>query len=811
MPHQPLPPPRALRYSFGVDREGWSRVRSRWPWLALLALSLLLHLWGLGGRSFHHDESIHAHSAYDLATHGIYRYDPTYHGPLLYYLTAGTFLVAGDSDFTARLPIAVAGVLLLGVAWSLRRPLGEGAAWWTGLLATLSPTMLFYGRFLRMDILELLCASAAAVAAWRAAHGSSRAWVWFGIWTALAFATKENAYVTAALVVATWAVMVLLEGVRRALPATVRFLVANRWGILTAAATAVVVVVPLFTVFFAHPEDWFFPGRAITYWWGQHEMGRVAGPWWFHLPRLAIYEFLTVGAALVWVVRHHRRLRLMDRALFVFAVLSVAMYAYLREKVPWLTVHQVWAFLPLAGAQLADTFSPRGRWWGRTAAGFGLAATVACTITASFILDEVSPNRRRVEALTYVQTCPDLQPVVREGQRLGAEGVDPVAAVSGDGGWPLTWYWRHVPVWWDIPRPGLRPPLVVCNPEQEAEVRRRLGPGYVSERLPLRAWWLMENSSPSITDVLRYVFLRLPWGIIGSTDVIVLHATGEESPGAQPAAVPAAISSALPVKAARVFGQGWLGEPRGLAVRADGVVAVADSGLSTVHLFAPDGKPLDAKVPPDLSQPEAVAWTPEGLLVIADTWNHRLRLLDVDSGVVRDLPAPPGGWYGPRGVAVATDGTIAATDTGNKRIVLIQSRGAAAQARVISGPGQGPGQLVEPGGITWLDPDSLLVCDTGNHRLQELDRDGAARRVVPLPGAWTDFYARPQVTVVAPGLWLASDTSGKALLVVRRGVVSRIDLGGSGITPTGVARQGSSLYVADLAGRVWVFDLALNS
>ena len=152
------------------------------PWLLLVVFSLTLHLWGLGGRSYHHDEAIHAHAAHVILKEGIYQYDPTYHGPLLYFLTAATFIVGGESDFTARLPIALAGVLLIAVAWSLRRPFGPRAAWWMGLLATISPIYLYYGRFLRMDILEALVASAAFVALWRAVHGSSRAWVWVGVW-----------------------------------------------------------------------------------------------------------------------------------------------------------------------------------------------------------------------------------------------------------------------------------------------------------------------------------------------------------------------------------------------------------------------------------------------------------------------------------------------------------------------------------------------------------------------------------------------------------------------------------------------------
>jgi uncharacterized protein (TIGR03663 family) len=793
-----------------MDRPGWARGR-RWPWLALVALALVLHLWGLGDRSFHHDESIHAHSSYNLLASGIYRYDPTYHGPLLYYLTAAAFAVLGDSDFTARLPVALAGVLLVAVAWSLRRPLGERAAWWTGLLATISPTCLYYGRFLRMDVLEMLTASAAAVAFFRAARGSPRAWIWAGVFTGLAFATKENAYVTSALVVAVWLVMAVAGGPVRSLRATLLFLGRHRWGLLTAVASATLVVVPLFTVGFSRPEDWFFPGKAIGYWWGQHEIARVAGPWWYHLPRLGLYEFLALGAALAWTLRRRRRMGRLEVALLLFGVLSVVLYGYLREKVPWLAVHQVWAFLPLAGAQLGRTFSGRGRWWSRTLAGAALAITAVFSLQASFVLDEISPKMTRVEALIYVQTCPEIQSVVAEGIELRDAGADPAAAVSGSGAWPLTWYWRHVPVWWSEPRPGLRPPLVIADAEGEAEVRRLLGPGYRSERVPLRAWWLMEQQTPSSKDIVRYLATRVPWGGVGASDVVLLRRSEEPVEWLRSSPPPAALAEQLPVTAAHVFGEGWLAEPRGIAVRDDGVVAVADVGGSAVLLFDRRGEPLQAALPGDLSQPEAVAWTPERMLVIADTWNHRVLLVDPESGAVRALPTPPEGWYGPRGLAVAPDGTVAVSDTGNKRLVLLSSRDGAAEVRVVGSGGTAPGFFVEPVGLAWLDRDRLLVCDTGNRRLQMVSRDGAAMRLVPLPGGWSEFYSRPQVAALGPRLWLASDTPAATLWLVRDGVPEPIDLGSDGIVPSGLAVDGSRLLVADVGGRIWVFDLSVNS
>jgi len=780
------------------------RALRRWPWVALLLASLGLHLWQLGERTLHHDESIHAHGAWVLFDTGSYRYDPTYHGPLLYYLSAAAFLVE-DSDFTARLPVALAGVSLVLVAFALRRTLGGRAAWWTGLLATVSPIYLYYGRFLRQDVLEVATASASAVMVVAALRGRPRAWVWAGAWAGLALATTEVAYVTAALVGSTWLTLAAGGGLRQAVPGTVRWLWRHRLGIAAAVATTVLVSIPMYTVGFAHGRDWAFPLKAISYWWGQHSIERVWGPWWHYLPRLALYEMLPIGAALAWVVRRRRRLRRLELALLVFGLESIAMYCYLGEKVPWLAVHQVWAFLPLAGCQLARTFGPHGRWWSRTVAGVAIVLTTTSALVASFVLPEISPRRERVEALHYVQTCPEVKGVAAEGVALAAAGADPAAAVAGEAGWPLTWYWRRVPVWWQEPEPGTRPPLVLCDPDQEPEVRRVLGPGYRSERVPLRAWWPPpDNPVPSPSELLRYIVTRRPWSGIGAAEGVVLR-PGEEPPGAREVPVPATLAAALGATGARLVGEGWLSEPWGIAVAADGTLAVADVGLSAVVLFDPAGVPRVVEVPGGLKQPEAVAWTPDGVLVVSDTWGHRVLLLRPDTGAVAPLPEPEGGWFGPRGVAVSTGGRLAVSDTGNKRLVLFAP--GATRLETWGSAGAAPGELVEPGGLAFLGEVRVLVCDTGNRRLQVLGDAGAAPVVLPLPGTWADFYSRPQVAVLGPDRWLASDPPSGALVEVAGRDVRRHDLRLDGVEPTGLAVSGSDFYLADRRGWVWHLHL----
>lgn len=501
------------------DRDSIDPGRRTILWGVLLLVSVGLHLWGLDSRSYHHDESLHARLSWNLVEHGAYRYDPTYHGPVLYLATAVVYQVLGDSDFTARLPAALAGIALLWVCWNLRRHLGEWPAWWSGVLVTVSPTMLYFGRFARMDIPELLWASAAVVSWLDALQGRPRAWIWLGCWSGLALATKENVYVTAALLAATGVFVGLDEGPTRAVRAVRAWATENWRGVLLAGGVAAVLSTTLHTVGWTRPEDALFPLKAVRYWWEQHEIQRVAGPWWFHLPRLVQYEFLILGAGLAWVVRGLRGLGRLEFSLMVFGLASVAMYAYLGEKVPWLVVHQSWAFIPLAGLQAAAAFSRQGTWLARTLVSAGLGATIVASLTLSFVLDEISPARQRVESVHFVQTTPEFAYLAR-GVTSDAGWTGGVF-VAGDSVWPLNWYWRHAGVLWRLPTGGDRPALVVCNPEDVATVRAAIGDGYRERAVPLRSWWLMAARPGSVSDWVRYLFTRKYWGSIGSTMCVV--------------------------------------------------------------------------------------------------------------------------------------------------------------------------------------------------------------------------------------------------------------------------------------------------
>ena len=124
----------------------------RFLWAALVAVNLVTHVALLGERAMSHDESMHAFYSHELATRGEFRHDPMMHGPYLFHSTALVFLLLGESDLTARLLQAMLGVGLVPVLWLYRRYLGRAGALLAALLVTISPSLLFYGRYARNDV-----------------------------------------------------------------------------------------------------------------------------------------------------------------------------------------------------------------------------------------------------------------------------------------------------------------------------------------------------------------------------------------------------------------------------------------------------------------------------------------------------------------------------------------------------------------------------------------------------------------------------------------------------------------------------------
>lgn len=206
--------PTILSRTIDLTRINWEVV----AFTVVIIASIVAHLWGLGRMALHHDESIHAWSSWRLYTGSggfncwsgldeegrprggvsslTYCYDPVYHGPSLYYLTALAYFLFGDGDAQARLPMAVAGILMSASAWWLRPYLGRSGALLAAILLTFSPSLLYYTRFARHDGLMVLWEVWMLIGALRWLDTGRARWLYLtAAAVALAIATHELYYI----------------------------------------------------------------------------------------------------------------------------------------------------------------------------------------------------------------------------------------------------------------------------------------------------------------------------------------------------------------------------------------------------------------------------------------------------------------------------------------------------------------------------------------------------------------------------------------------------------------------------------------
>jgi predicted membrane-bound mannosyltransferase len=117
----------------------------------ILLLALTTRYADLGARVMSHDESLHTYYSWRLYEFGEFSHTPLMHGPVLFHMTALSYFLFGDSDFTARLYPATLGVLMVLYPLLLRRWLGRVGALLTSVMLLISPMVLFHNRYIRED------------------------------------------------------------------------------------------------------------------------------------------------------------------------------------------------------------------------------------------------------------------------------------------------------------------------------------------------------------------------------------------------------------------------------------------------------------------------------------------------------------------------------------------------------------------------------------------------------------------------------------------------------------------------------------
>jgi uncharacterized protein (TIGR03663 family) len=516
-------------------RARWTQVRVAFgryelAFAAVVGIALAARVVELTAKPFHHDESEHAWFTWLLVSGHGYHYDPVYHGPVQFYVMSLLYLLIGAGDLAARLAPALVGAALTGVPYLLRRQIGSVAALAAAVLFCISPSYVYFSRFVREDIYAA-CVTLALIAAIFRFLDRPRAWhpsLILGL-LAVSFAVKETTYITLA-VFATFFVFALLWQARRAgslhrapLAVTTGSVGRDAW--IWGAATFVAVYALLFTTFLTNPhglQDGLIEG--IRYWLSQQPVNRGGQPPFYYLVILPAYEWPALLLAAVGVFAVVRRPTLLGLFLVWDFAVSLGVYSAAGERMPWLTLHPLLPLILLAGIGTQTLWTNRRALPARVGLAFGLVAA-GWSIWTAAALSYGHPADPR-EMLVFTQTSVDVPPVrdrifaldrylVAHRERHLRLEVD---GWSGSA-WPWGWYLRDLPVAYpDMSKPDFKPTgeaLVVTDVN-----RARLLPflrGYRGYRFRLRVWWVVDYGGGSLRDWGRWFFHRRQWGPLGST------------------------------------------------------------------------------------------------------------------------------------------------------------------------------------------------------------------------------------------------------------------------------------------------------
>ena len=797
--------------------------------LAVLALvTLFSRLWMLGARVMSHDESLHVYYSWLLATGKGFAHNPMMHGPFLFESTALMDILFGTNDFTSRLIPVILGTFIAVIVPRLLKPwLGQTGALLTSVLLIISPFILYFSRYIRHDILVIAWVLLAVIAIFRyLKNKEERNLVVLAVALALMLATMEISFIYLAI----FAGFLLMTGVRKyrfswmtwrlslefdllivlitlgaffssqiALPilnplwskftgapfvglaalstqgiewatgvsgirlwtlfGTFAFISTviglwwntNKW--LKLAGLFLTISVLLFTTFLRNPAGigTGFIG-SLGYWLSQQAVARGSQPWYYYLIVFPLYEYLPlIGGILATItfLFFRKSISVTQRSFVFFLVwwvvsiligLSIA-----GEKMPWLSTHIAIPFILLTGwwigrliealwLELHDVMSWRTIVGWVTLVGIVLmgGATVRTSVAANYINYDYT-----TEFIDYAHGAPGvkwaLSDIASIANHTGA-GRGLKIAYDDQVSWPMTWYLReyqNAAYYGAEPnRQALDAPVVIAGPKNWNKVEAILGNRYHRFEL-IRLWWPVEDYKNltwerirnAITDPLMRQAL---WEIFWNRDYRkYAEITGQ--PLNPPTAWP--LQESMRVYVEKEIALQMLSLDIGSTMLED-LPAPVDAYGEVQRSVLPDQIFTNA----GLNGARGVALAPDGSVYVADTGNSRVVRIDSNGNFLTswgsrtpdgELPPSAGTFLEPWGIAVDPQGNVYVADTWNHRIQKFDANGNfKAEWGGFEQQSDGTAYLWGPRGIAVASDGRIYVTDTGNKRVVIFDSNG---------------------------------------------------------------------------------------
>jgi uncharacterized protein (TIGR03663 family) len=344
------------------------------------------------------------------------------------------------------------------------------------------------------------------------------------------------------------------------------------------------------------------------------------------------------------------------------------------------------------------------------------------------------------EFLVYAHAASGPKEILKQVEEISKRtvgGKNIRVAYIGDALYPYWWYFRDYPnkTWYEsadkLTKELLSYPVVIGDDQYDSQVKSILKDQYVEYNYK-RLWWPMQDyfnltaarlwsaiSNPQMRQALMNIWLNKDY---------TLYATIKNNPNLTLETWQPSAGLHFYVRkdvVSLIWNYGTV--PAAAAPAVDPYAAKAVS--LTPDRFFGQGGTGDGQ----FNGPRGIALAPDGSIYVVDSGNNRIQHFSAEGqwlsswgtfASVDQGEAPGGTFNQPFGIAVGPDGSVYVADTWNYRIQKFTADGKFVTMWGVSGQAETPDAFWGPRGLAIDSAGHVYVSDTGNKRIAVFDANG---------------------------------------------------------------------------------------
>jgi uncharacterized protein (TIGR03663 family) len=433
------------------------RKHHYWIFIFLILTAIFLRFYNLPLRVLHHDEAGgHDFFTMVLCENHEYTYDPQFHGPFLYHATCLSYFIFGRNVFALRFMPALFGVLLLPYIYWLRRALGTYGYLAASALLAVSPSFVYYSRFLLHDMFYLFFIINMWYGIYRFRE-TKKIRYWVLTWAAAAamFTVKESAFIVG-FVMITYFVLDYLYSLYKAYPVQQILPVALRkfpddvkrhlFLILTAALSFSVVFTTIYSSGFRFPGNIWRGIVLPLQQWGTVATSVTghAKPYTYYFLIFQRYELAIFILGILGLIMATKSNNKFWQMIVYYAILNDLAYFIMSYKTPWLITHLLLPLILLAGYFVEQVYHLVQENYQRYTLFFTTLlmiffVSLGLSVEANFYSYDNDQN-----ILTYVQATREVKTFLEKYDHYARSlGKQPLTLFLPEDYWTQKWYLRN--------------------------------------------------------------------------------------------------------------------------------------------------------------------------------------------------------------------------------------------------------------------------------------------------------------------------------------------------------------------------------